>query len=99
MFAELFRRRLDGDDIKATRALEQNFANPRSEMEERIKVDIDAYRATQVSKWEKDLFVQKMRLADAERSHVSLLRLEIQRRTKITNQTQAGGENPACEQL
>jgi hypothetical protein len=44
MFAELFRRRLDGDDIKAARALEQNFANPKSEMEQRIKADIDAYR-------------------------------------------------------
>jgi hypothetical protein len=68
MFAELFRRRLDGDDIKATRALEQNFANPKSEVEQRIKVDIDAYRSSQVGKWEKDLFVQKKRLADAERS-------------------------------
>jgi hypothetical protein len=51
MFVELFRRRLDGDDIKATRALEQNFANPKSEIEQRIKADIDAYRAGQVSKW------------------------------------------------
>jgi hypothetical protein len=64
MFAELFRRRLDGDDIKATRALEQNFANPKSEVEQRIKADIDTYRSSQVAKWEKDLFVQKKRLAD-----------------------------------
>jgi putative SOS response-associated peptidase YedK len=68
MFAELFRRRLDGDDIKATRALEQNFANPKSAIEEGIKASIDAYRASQVSKWETDLFVQKKRVADAERS-------------------------------
>jgi hypothetical protein len=56
MFAELFRRRLDGDDIKTTRALEQNFANPKSDVEQRIKADIDAYRSSQVAKWEKDLF-------------------------------------------
>ena len=68
MFADLFHRRLDGDDIKAPRALEQNFANPKSEIEQRIRADIDAYRSSQVAKWEKDLFVQKKRLADAERS-------------------------------
>ena len=68
MFAELFRRRLAGDDIKASRALEQNFANPKSEMEQKIAADIHAYRAAQAAKWEKDLFVQKKRLADAERS-------------------------------
>jgi putative SOS response-associated peptidase YedK len=68
MFADLFHRRLDGDDIKATRALEQNFANPKSDIEQRIRADIDAYRSSQVAKWEKDLFVQKKRLADAERS-------------------------------
>jgi putative SOS response-associated peptidase YedK len=68
MFADLFHRRLDGEDVKATRALEQNFADPKSEMEQRIRADIDAYRSSQVAKWEKDLFVQKKRLADAERS-------------------------------
>ena len=41
MFAELFRRRLDGDDIKATRALEQNFANPKSEVERRNRRGAD----------------------------------------------------------
>lgn len=68
MFLELFRRRNDGEDIKASRALEQNFANPRIDLERAIKIEIDAYRASQVGKWEKDLFVQKKRLADAERS-------------------------------
>jgi hypothetical protein len=68
MFLELFQRRNDGEDIKATRALEQNFTNPKTDIERAIKVEIDAYRASQVAKWEKDLFVQKKRLADAERS-------------------------------
>jgi putative SOS response-associated peptidase YedK len=68
MFEELFRRRNDGEDIKATRALEQNFVNPQTDLERAIKVEIDAYRASQVAKWEEGLFVQKKRLADAERS-------------------------------
>jgi putative SOS response-associated peptidase YedK len=68
MFLELFQRRLEGDDIKVSRALEQNFANPRTDIERRIKADIDSYRASRVAEWEKNLFVQKKRLADAERS-------------------------------
>ena len=51
MFAQLFRRRLEGEDIKATRALEDNFAEPKSELERQIKADIDAYRARRVSEW------------------------------------------------
>jgi putative SOS response-associated peptidase YedK len=68
MFAQLFRRRLDGEDIKASRALEDSFANPGSELESQIKADIDAYRARRVSEWETDLFRQRKRVVDAERS-------------------------------
>ncbi len=68
MFAQLFRRRLEGEDIKATRALEDNFAEPKSDLERRIKADIDAYRAKRVSEWETDLFRQRKRVVDAERS-------------------------------
>lgn len=68
MFADLFRRRRDSEDIKLSRALERNFDNPSSPLERQIKADIEAYRAQQVSKWERDLFTQKKRLADAERS-------------------------------
>jgi hypothetical protein len=46
MFAEVFRRR-DGDDIKVSRALEQNFLAPESDTERQIKADIEAYRASQ----------------------------------------------------
>jgi hypothetical protein len=53
MFADLFHRRLHGDDIKATRSLEQNFANPKSEIEQQIRADVDAYRSSQVAKWGK----------------------------------------------
>jgi putative SOS response-associated peptidase YedK len=68
MFAQVFRRRLDGDDIKLTRALEENFSRPETAIERQIKADIDAFRARRVAEWETDLFVQKKRLADAERS-------------------------------
>ena len=68
MFADLFRRRLEGEDIKASRALEDNFAEPKSDLERRIKADIDAYRATRISEWETTLFQQRKRVVDAERS-------------------------------
>lgn len=68
MFAQLFRRRLEGEEIKATRALEDNFAEPKSELERQIKADIDAHRAKRVSAWETELFKQRKRVVDAERS-------------------------------
>ncbi len=68
MFAQLFRERLQNDDIKVARALEQSFQHPQSEIERQIKADIDTYRSRRVSEWEKDLFTQRKRLADAERS-------------------------------
>lgn len=68
MFAQLFRRRLDDEDIKVARALEQSFLHPRNEIEQQIKADIDAYRARRVAEWEQDLFTQKKRLVEAERS-------------------------------
>jgi putative SOS response-associated peptidase YedK len=68
MFAQLFRRRLDGEDVKVARALEESFAVPESDLERLIKADIDANRQRQVVKWETDLFAQRKRLADAQRS-------------------------------
>lgn len=68
MFAQLFRQRLAGEDIKATRALEDNFMEPKSELERQIKADIDAYRARRITEWETDLFKQRKRVVDAERS-------------------------------
>lgn len=67
MFAELFHRRADGEDIKLARALEANFLAPASAAERRIAEDIRAFRGAQAQKWETELFKQKKRLADAER--------------------------------
>src|SRR5437868_1142417 len=68
MFAQLFHRRAQGEDIKATRALADNFAAPKSNLERQIKADIDSYRAGRVAEWERDLFRQRKRVVDAERS-------------------------------
>ena len=68
MFADVFRRRLEQGDVKLSRALENNFDQPGTDVERRIKGYIDEYRTQCASKWEQELFAQKRRLADAERS-------------------------------
>jgi hypothetical protein len=68
MFADVFKRRLETGELKASRALEQTFDDPKSDIERQIKADIDAFRKKNETKWEQELFVQKRRLADAERS-------------------------------
>lgn len=67
-FEELFARRLENDGIKVTRALEANFAEPRSEAEARIQALIDTYRDKVGKVWETELFKQRKRLADAQRA-------------------------------
>jgi len=67
-FGVLFRRRADGEELKIAKALEANFLAPRTADEKRIAADIQAFQQTQAEKWEAELFRQKKRLADAERS-------------------------------
>jgi putative SOS response-associated peptidase YedK len=67
MFADLFQRRRNGEDIKLSRALERNFDDPSTPVERQIRADIEAYRASQVAKCETELFAQKRRLTDAQR--------------------------------
>ena len=71
MFADLFKRRLETGEFKASRALERNFEDLKSDIERQIKADIDAFRKKCETKWEQELFTQKRRLADAERSLAS----------------------------
>jgi putative SOS response-associated peptidase YedK len=68
LFEQVFHRRLQDDDIKLARALESNFQAPGTEAEQRIRADIEMYRQTVSRRWETDLFKQKKRLADAQRS-------------------------------
>lgn len=67
-FADIFQRRLTDDTIKIPRALEANFDAPQNPEEERIKGDIEEYRRRRSSELESELFKQRKRLADAERS-------------------------------
>lgn len=53
---------------KTPRAMDANLANPQTEQEREIKGLIDAYNKSQLEQWEKELFKQRKRLADAERS-------------------------------
>ena len=68
MFEEVFHRRLADDGIKIARALESNFDNPQSDIEDHTRRHIEAYRRKTATLWEADLFRQKKRLADAQRS-------------------------------
>lgn len=67
-FVALFWSRLEDDRIKLPKALELAFDTPAGEREEHIKDLIDQYRAKQASKLEQELFKQRKRLADAERT-------------------------------
>jgi putative SOS response-associated peptidase YedK len=68
LFEQLFERRLKDDSIKVARALERNFDDPRDPVEACIQAHIEAYRRAVGARWETDLFRQKKRLVDAQRS-------------------------------
>jgi putative SOS response-associated peptidase YedK len=63
----LFLRRLDEPRIAISRGFEANFEAPVNDVERRIKAAIDAHRARAATQVERDLFVQKTRLVNAER--------------------------------
>jgi hypothetical protein len=68
---KLFFRRLDDPNITISRGFEANFDDPASDKEQRIKRAIDEHRSRMASKMEKDLFTQKTRLVNAQRSLTS----------------------------
>ena len=65
---KLFFQRLDDPTLNISRGFESNFDNPSTDQERRIKGAIDEHRARSATKFEKDLFSQKTRLVNAERS-------------------------------
>lgn len=67
-FYELFWRRSGYGKIKVPKAMEAAFAEPKNEAEQQIKAAIDAFAVEQTVKLEQDLFKQRRRLADAERT-------------------------------
>ena len=67
-FYELFWRRSGDSKVKMPKAMEAAFVEPKTEAELQIKSAIDAFAAVQSVKLEQDLFKQRKRLADAERT-------------------------------
>jgi len=65
---KLFFRRLEDPTLNISRGFEANFDEPSTDQERRIKIAIDAHRSRLATKLEKELFSQKTRLVNAERS-------------------------------
>jgi putative SOS response-associated peptidase YedK len=65
---KLFFRRLDDATVNISRGFEANFDEPCTDQERRIKRAIDEHRSRSATKFEKELFSQKTRLVNAERS-------------------------------
>jgi len=67
-FARLYWEREEGSRAKIPKAIDDLFSNPQSEDENAIKALIDRFNAEQATKLEQELFRQRTRLADAERT-------------------------------
>src|SRR5688572_8083803 len=67
-FVEIFGARMSDTSIRIPRSVERWFDEPKSDAERKIKSLIDQYRDTETSKLEREVFAQKKRLADAERT-------------------------------
>lgn len=64
----LFQRRLTDSSIRIPRGFEDNFLKPNTPQERRIRALIDEHRSKVATQWEQELFKQRKRLADAQRS-------------------------------
>lgn len=67
-FFKLYWDRSQGAKVRIPKAVDAAFAEPETDEERQIKVLIDSYNATQTTKLEQELFKQRKRLADAERT-------------------------------
>src|SRR5271168_5370538 len=65
---KLFFRRLEDPTVAISRGFEANFDDPVTDQARRIKGAIDEYHSRMATKFEKDLFSQKTRLVNAQRS-------------------------------
>ncbi len=70
-FVEIFGARVSDNSIRIPRAVERWFDEPKNDGERRIKAFIDQYRAAETTKLEREVFAQKKRLADADRTLAS----------------------------
>jgi len=67
-FVRLYTARLSDKNIRIAKAMDAVFAHPKTSDERAIKALIDEYETSQAAKLEQELFKQKKRLADAERT-------------------------------
>ena len=69
-FERLFWERVNSPraGIRLPLAIDRYFLQPRNDAERKVKEAIDAYRAIKVPEWEAEIFKQRKRYADAERS-------------------------------
>lgn len=67
-YVKLYVERRDGGKIKIPKAMDANFADPKTPEEREIKNLIDEYNAAEEMKWQTQLFAQTKRLNDAERT-------------------------------
>jgi putative SOS response-associated peptidase YedK len=67
-FVEIFGARVSDSSIRIPRAIERWFDTPKTDAERRAKALIDQYREAETTKLEREIFAQRKRLADAERT-------------------------------
>lgn len=70
-FVEIFGARVADSGIRIPRAVERWFDEPRNDAERRVKELIDQHRAAEANRLERELFTQRKRLVDAERTLAS----------------------------
>jgi putative SOS response-associated peptidase YedK len=70
-FVEIFGARVSDSSIRIPRAVERWFDTPATDAERRIKSSIDEHRNSEIAKLEREVFAQKKRLADADRTLAS----------------------------
>jgi len=67
-YIDIFWRRSAGARISIPKAMAAAFAQPANEDEQQIKALIDEFDAQQATRFEQELFKQRKRLADADRT-------------------------------
>jgi putative SOS response-associated peptidase YedK len=70
-FVDVFWRRTTDTKVKIPKAMQALFASPRSDDELRIAALIDEFATAERARFEQELFVQRKRLANAERTLLS----------------------------
>jgi putative SOS response-associated peptidase YedK len=68
---EIFGARVQDSSIRIPRAVERWFDDPKTDQERQVKAFVDQYRSAKITKLEREVFAQKKRLADAERTFAS----------------------------